>query len=114
LGLGAFLGGIPLFYAWWAAVAGTWNHSYDHANTWMVAFLLQVLLGAMLGIVNKWVYLPLAAGMMLSVYVVISANPGPTSGFVLATGWPLVLAGFLGATIKGCWGRYARPRDVSA
>jgi hypothetical protein len=65
IGIGAFLAGFPLLCVWWAAVVISFNH--DLANAWLVAFLLQALLGLILGALHRWAYLPIAAGMMLTV-----------------------------------------------
>lgn len=109
LSLGAFLGGFPLFYAWWVPVAVTWNHSHDYLTTWVVAFLLQVLMGAILATIHRWAYLPVAAAMLLTPVLLIILRPGPYAAFILAAGWPLALAGLLTTTIK----RTLTPRAVA-
>jgi hypothetical protein len=100
LSLGGFLAGFPLFHIWSAAWAVAYNHSHDHRTTWVVAFLFQVLLGAILASLHRWVYLSVAAGMFLFLVLLFTLGAGPYPAFILAAGWPLALAGLLTTKIK--------------
>jgi hypothetical protein len=96
----ALLGGVVLFFAWLWILAKA--HENGARNLLRVGVLPQVLLGMLLGVINRWIYIAVAVGMFLFPIVDV-LRAGPFADCAYVVGWPLAVGGLLSRAAHSYW-----------